>query len=305
MMKKKLISILIAVFLVFVLSRGVSLGGVVYFKVGLPKSGSVWIPGNWYTIQWDTQVTPYSGGQFPWVWVKLLLYPQGQLNKATVIGEFPINENSYSLGWQVPPNIAVGSYVIRVQSRDEMTYYEDQKIYTNTYGESGVFTIVHPTQGVILPGQPGFVPPYPDMFTGPITPAPASPSGTEKRDISGAKSYTAADKKKDISGAKSYSASAGQKSSSTVATAPKIPNVSGQWKSSNGLVYDIKQTGDRFEWTVKDKNEKADGVIKGNNISATWQRDLKSGSIEGKITAIDSTGKATRIDWNNGMRFYR
>ncbi len=96
-----------------------------------------------------------------------------------------------------------------------------------------------------------------------------------------------------------------QKSGSAVATVSKIPNVAGQWKSSNGLVYDIKQTGDRFEWTVKDKNENASGILKGNNISASWKRELRSGSLEGKITAIDSTGKATQIDWNNGMRFNR
>lgn len=124
-----------------------------------------------------------------------------------------------------------------------------------------------------------------------------------------AKSYTVEKKKeekeKDISSAKSLSAAAAQKSSSTSAAPSAIPKISGQWKGSNGLVYDIKQFGDRFEWTVKDKNEKADGVIKGNNLYASWQRELKSGSLEGKIMATDLKGKPTQIDWNNGMRFYR
>ncbi len=110
---------------------------------------------------------------------------------------------------------------------------------------------------------------------------------------------------KDTSVAKTYTASAVQKSVSAVATVSKITNVAGQWKGSNGLVYDIKQTKDRFEWTVKEKNENASGVLKGNDISASWKRELRSGSLEGKITAVDSTGKATQIDWTNGMRFFR
>lgn len=147
----------------------------------------------------------------------------------------------------------------------------------------------------ITPGHSG---PMPSGGDG-IRSANISPGGADimKREFSGAKTYTAAVKK-----------------SASSATPSAIPNVSGQWKGSNGLVYDIKQTGDRFEWTVKGVNEKAEGVIEGNNISATWQRDLKSDSLKGKITKITatdshlpphSTSKATRIDWDDGMRFYR
>ncbi len=187
--KQKLISILIAVFLVLVLSRGVS-ADILYFQVDSPANSSVWNPGNTYTIHWYTQVK-YSGSQFPWVWVKLLLYPPGQLNKATVIGEFPINEYGTSLDWKPPPNTAAGSYVIRVQSRDEMATYTDpsgQITYTNKYGESGVFTITKPATQVVLPGQPGWVPPT-DMFGGPITPAETGPV-TAKRESSVVKHYT-------------------------------------------------------------------------------------------------------------------
>ncbi len=196
--KQKLLFALIALLLVFVLSRGV-LANILYFQVDSPTSTSVWNPGNTYTIHWYTKNT--SGVNFPWVWIKLLLYPQGQLNKATVIAEFQINNDSTDLAWQVPPNTAAGSYVIRVQSRDEMTTYTDQNgqtTYTNKFADSGPFSINPPSTKVVLPGQPGWVPPNTDVFTGPMTAAPASPSTSMKKDISGAKKYTASAQAKEL-----------------------------------------------------------------------------------------------------------
>ncbi len=196
--KQKLIPILIAVFLVFVLSRGAS-ADILYFQVDLPTTGSVWNPGNTYTIHWYTKNT--SGVNFPWVRLKLLLYPQGQLSNATVIGEFPINTDSTNLSWQVPPSTPAGKYVMRVQSRDEMTTYTNQNgqtTYTNKYGESGVFTIAKPATQAVLPGQPGWVPPNTDMLGSPVTAAPTSPSTSMKKDISGAKKYTASAQAKEF-----------------------------------------------------------------------------------------------------------
>jgi hypothetical protein len=271
--------------LVLLFCAGVS-ADVLYFQVDSPTSSSVWNPGNTYTIHWYTKDT--SGVNFPWVWVKLLLYPQGQLNKATVIGEFPINTDSTDLGWKVPPNTPAGKYVIRVQSRDEMVTYTDQYgkvLYIKTFADSAPFSINPPVSKVVLPGQTGWVPPNSDMFGSPITPASGSPSGTEK--------------KKDIGGAKKYSASAAQKSGLA------IPNVSGQWKSSIGLYYNITQKGNQFEWTVTKSNEKGQGNLKGNEVSVSWSGPQGSGSSIGQITAVDATGKATQIDWKNGVRFYR
>ncbi len=45
--------------------------------------------------------------------------------------------------------------------------------------------------------------------------------------------------------------------------------------------------------------------MKGNDVSASWKGEMGSGSATGKITAIDSKGTATKIDWNNGVRFYK
>lgn len=97
-----------------------------------------------------------------------------------------------------------------------------------------------------------------------------------------------------------------KKVASTTQVAPvTIPNVSGQWKSSIGLTYNITQQQDRFQWTVANSNEKGEGTIKGNDLSASWKGQQGAGSSAGKITAADSTGMATQIEWKNGVRFYR
>jgi len=85
----------------------------------------------------------------------------------------------------------------------------------------------------------------------------------------------------------------------------KVPDVSGQWGSSIGLVYEIAQTDDRFEWTVKGSNELGKGTLKGTELSVSWSGQQGSGSAQGKITKIDGSGKAMQIDWNNGVRFNR
>jgi len=82
-------------------------------------------------------------------------------------------------------------------------------------------------------------------------------------------------------------------------------NVSGQWKSSIGFVYNITQQGNQFKWTVVNINQTGEGTITGNDVSASWKGQNGAGSSSGKITAFDSSGKPTEIKWNNGVRFYR
>jgi hypothetical protein len=89
------------------------------------------------------------------------------------------------------------------------------------------------------------------------------------------------------------------------APTPAIPELSGPWNSSIGLVYNMAQKGSQFEWTVAKTNEKGQGTVSGTTLSASWQGPQGSGSGNGKITAVDLTGKATQIEWNNGVRFYR
>ncbi len=86
--------------------------------------------------------------------------------------------------------------------------------------------------------------------------------------------------------------------------APSVIGLAGQWKSSIGRVYDITQQGNQIAWTVVNSDEKGQGTITGGDVSASWKGFLGSGSSSGKIT-VDSSGKATEIKWNNGVRFYR
>lgn len=86
---------------------------------------------------------------------------------------------------------------------------------------------------------------------------------------------------------------------------PAIPDVSGLWESNIGSVYQISQNGSNFEWIVKNKNEVGNGTIKGVNLSAQWRGRQGGGAAQGKITVVNSEGKATKIQWNNGVVFHR
>ena len=94
-------------------------------------------------------------------------------------------------------------------------------------------------------------------------------------------------------------------SSSTRVVALEAPDVSGRWKSSIGFLYIMTQQGSKFKWTVVNSNEKGEGTMTGNDVSASWKGQNGSGSSAGKITNIDSHGNATEIKWENGVRFYR
>ena len=72
-------------------------------------------------------------------------------------------------------------------------------------------------------------------------------------------------------------------SGATAPPVPKTPDLSGQWKSSIGLVYDITQKGDQFRWTVRKTNEKGEGILKGATLSDSWQGPPGSGSSQGQV----------------------
>ncbi|HBH87056.1 MAG TPA: hypothetical protein DDY17_05595 [Syntrophaceae bacterium] len=84
-----------------------------------------------------------------------------------------------------------------------------------------------------------------------------------------------------------------------------VPNMSGQWKSSIGLIYNITQQQNNFQWTVVNSSEKGNGTVKGYDVNATWQGPKGRGSSPGKITAVDTRGRAIKIIWKNGVQFYR
>ena len=85
---------------------------------------------------------------------------------------------------------------------------------------------------------------------------------------------------------------------------PLRVDLSGQWNSNLGNVYNISMSGNRFNWKVANIHESGSGTVDGGDIQASWNGDRGSGSASGQVT-VDSKGKATQIVWNNGIVFFR
>jgi len=91
----------------------------------------------------------------------------------------------------------------------------------------------------------------------------------------------------------------------TAITLTTATSISGQWKSSVGLIYSITQEQNYFQWTVMNSSETGSGTVNGSDVSASWQGPLGSGSSQGKIVEVDAGGKAAKISWENGVQFHR
>ncbi len=79
----------------------------------------------------------------------------------------------------------------------------------------------------------------------------------------------------------------------------------GRWSSSIRVEYDISQTGERFAWTAPQLSEQGAGTLSGEEVSARWRGSGGAGSAKGRVTEVDATGQATRIEWDNGVVFFR
>lgn len=86
---------------------------------------------------------------------------------------------------------------------------------------------------------------------------------------------------------------------------PRAVDVSGTWKGPLGMTYQFTQNGAQFTWVVGATGEKGSGSLDGMEVAAKWSSLLGSGSANGKITAVDASGRAIRIEWNNGVVFSR
>lgn len=83
-------------------------------------------------------------------------------------------------------------------------------------------------------------------------------------------------------------------------------SLDGRWNSSIGFQYDISQSGTTFTWNViTPVREQGRGTLSGNGVTASWSGDNGSGSASGRITETDSQGRAKRIEWSNGVVFFR
>jgi len=94
---------------------------------------------------------------------------------------------------------------------------------------------------------------------------------------------------------------------------PKQRNadITGQWQSNTGAVYDIKwstlfkkDAGD-FTWSVAATGEQGSATVQGNSISASWKGAAGTGSAKGAVSVETPGGLATRMEWGNGVVFTR
>ena len=81
-------------------------------------------------------------------------------------------------------------------------------------------------------------------------------------------------------------------------------NLSGTWSSAQGLVYELTQRQELLVWRAPALGEIAIGTVSGLDVSATWAGKAGSGEGKGRIVN-DSTGRAVRIEWENGVVFTR
>jgi hypothetical protein len=90
-----------------------------------------------------------------------------------------------------------------------------------------------------------------------------------------------------------------------LAAIPVAGNLAGDWKGFQGMTFTFTQNGSQFAWSVKATGEKAQGSIDGDTLLVSWTNAQGSGTAKGMITAKDASGRATRIDWDNGVVFSR
>jgi hypothetical protein len=87
------------------------------------------------------------------------------------------------------------------------------------------------------------------------------------------------------------------------ATRPRF-SLSGTWKVGNDWVYAITQDGFHFTWSMGALDETGRGYIEGTKVTATWSGKNGSGSATGTVI-VDAAGRATKIQWSNGIVFTR
>jgi len=108
-----------------------------------------------------------------------------------------------------------------------------------------------------------------------------------------------------VSGVKTTPVTAQPPSSAPASPQRPTASIGGAWKSSIGLVYEIRQREEQFGWTAANSDEKGRGTCHGKEISAMWSGSAGSGTAKGVITEVDNSGKAMRIEWDNGVIFFR
>jgi hypothetical protein len=89
------------------------------------------------------------------------------------------------------------------------------------------------------------------------------------------------------------------------AVIPVAGNLAGDWKGFQNMTFTFTQNDSQFAWFVKATGEKAQGSINGDTLLVAWTNAQGSGTAKGRIAAKDAAGRATRIEWDNGVVFNR
>ncbi|MFC2095825.1 peptidase inhibitor family I36 protein [Candidatus Bipolaricaulota bacterium] len=83
-----------------------------------------------------------------------------------------------------------------------------------------------------------------------------------------------------------------------------IPDISGTWDSSFGIVYVITQNGHDFTWHVERFRELGHGTIYDSALEVSWEGENGSGHDMG-IAIFDDHDEVARIEWGHGNVFLR
>ena len=130
MMKRIFFVLIITLFLsAFVYSQTIT--------VTNPHSGDTWYKGHTYTITWTKSGTMNAN-------VKIRLMRNG--SRVLPITDYTTNNGSFS--WEVPSDLANGSYYIRVKTIDNAVY-DDGEVFTIGNAPSANITVTNPHSGQI------------------------------------------------------------------------------------------------------------------------------------------------------------
>jgi len=80
--------------------------------------------------------------------------------------------------------------------------------------------------------------------------------------------------------------------------------IAGTWTGSNGLTYELSQSGNTVGWRVNSIAETGTVNVSGRSVAASWDGNWGSGSARGTVS-VGPGGIANRIVWDNGVVFSR
>lgn len=77
--------------------------------------------------------------------------------------------------------------------------------------------------------------------------------------------------------------------------------IEGTYGSNLGIDFTLRQDGERFTWELPQLLQRAEGTIRGINLEVRWTDPNGQGEATGRVIESDAQGRATRIEWSNGV----